>query len=68
MDLLLAVLLIPGLSIATIVVSLFGPTAPLLAGFAWFIAASFIMNGVLLLEVASCERNSASSGNRAGQS
>jgi len=58
MDLLLAALLIAGLSIATIVVSLFGPTAPLLAGFAWFVAASFVVNGLLLLEVANCERNS----------
>lgn len=59
MDLLLAMLLIAGLSVATIVVSLFGPTQPLIAGFAWFVAASFIVNGLLLLEVASCERNSA---------
>ena len=58
-DLLMAVLLVAGLSIATIVVSLFGPTQPLVAGFAWFVAASFIVNGLLLLEVASCERNSA---------
>lgn len=58
MDLLLAALLAAGLSIATVVVSLFGPTAPLLAGFAWFVAASFIVNGLLLLEVADCERKS----------
>jgi uncharacterized membrane protein HdeD (DUF308 family) len=57
MDLLLAALLTAGLSIATIVVSLFGPTAPLLAGFAWFVAASFVVNGLLLLEVASRERS-----------
>jgi uncharacterized membrane protein HdeD (DUF308 family) len=56
MDLVLAVLLIAGLSIATIVVSLFGPTAPLIASFAWVLAASFVVNGLLLLEVASCER------------
>lgn len=54
-DLLLAVLLAAGLSITTIVVSLFGPTAPLIASFAWFVAASFIINGFLLLEVASSE-------------
>ena len=35
MDLLLAVLLIAGLSIATIVISLFGPTRWLIASFAW---------------------------------
>jgi uncharacterized membrane protein HdeD (DUF308 family) len=59
MDLLLAVLLVTGLSIATIVVSLFGPTAPLIASFAWVLAASFVINGLLLLEVASCERDAA---------
>ena len=57
MDFLLAVLLIAGLSIATIVVSLFGPTPQLIASFAWVLAASFVVNGVLLLEVASCERS-----------
>lgn len=55
MDLLLAIFLIAGLSITTIVVSIFGPTPPLIASFAWFVAASFIVNGLLLLEVASCE-------------
>jgi len=56
MDFLLAMLLVTGLSIATIVVSLFGPTAPLIASFAWILAASFVVNGLSLLEVASCER------------
>jgi hypothetical protein len=50
------VLLIAGLSIATIVVSIFGPTPPLVASFSWVLAASFVVNGLLLLEVASCER------------
>jgi uncharacterized membrane protein HdeD (DUF308 family) len=58
MDFLLALLLVAGLSIATIVISLFGPTPPLIASFAWVLAASFIVNGLMLLEVASCERNS----------
>ena len=58
MDFLLAVLLIAGLSIATIIISLFGPTEPLVASFAWVLAASFVVNGNLLLEVASCERPS----------
>jgi len=53
---LLAVLLIAGLSIATIIVSIFGPTPQLIASFAWILAASFVVNGLLLLEVASCER------------
>lgn len=60
MDLLLGILLIAGLSITTIVISLFGPTPWLIASFAWFVAASFVVNGLLLLEVASCERESAS--------
>jgi uncharacterized membrane protein HdeD (DUF308 family) len=58
MDILLAVLLIAGLSIATIVISIFGPTPPLIASFAWVLAGSFVVNGLLLLEVASCERES----------
>lgn len=57
MDLLLAVLLIAGLSITTIVISIFGPTHWLIASFAWFVGASFVVNGLLLLEVASCERS-----------
>jgi len=56
MDFLLAVLLIAGLSISTIVISLFGPTPELIATFAWVLAASFVVNGLMLLEVASCER------------
>ncbi|GAA4714425.1 hypothetical protein H9L13_04660 [Sphingomonas lutea] len=55
-DFLLAVLLIAGLSIAAVVVSLFGPTPPLIATFSWILAASFVATGLLLLEVASCER------------
>jgi uncharacterized membrane protein HdeD (DUF308 family) len=54
MDFLLAVLLIAGLSISTLVVSIFGPTPELVASFAWVLAASFVVNGLLLLEVASC--------------
>ena len=56
MDFLLAILLIAGLSISTIIVSLFGPTPELVASFAWVLAASFVVNGLMLLEVASCER------------
>jgi hypothetical protein len=59
MDFLLAALLVAGLSIATIVVSIFGPTAQLIASFAWVLAASFAVNGLLLLEVASCEKTNA---------
>jgi hypothetical protein len=56
MDLVLAVLLATGLSISTLIVSLFGPTPPLIASFAWVLAASFVVNGLMLLEVANCER------------
>jgi hypothetical protein len=58
-DFLLAVLLIAGLSISTIVVSVFGPTRELIATFAWVLAASFVANGLMLLEVASCEEEAA---------
>jgi hypothetical protein len=56
MDFVLAVLLIAGLSISTLVISIFGPTTELVASFAWVLAASFVVNGLLLLEVASCAR------------
>lgn len=59
LDFLLGVLLITGLSISTIVISLFGPTQELVATFAWILAASFVVNGLMLLEVASCERDAA---------
>ena len=54
MDFLLAVLLMAGLSISTLIISLFGPTRELVASFSWVLAASFIVNGLLLLEVATC--------------
>ena len=56
-DFLLAVLLVAGLSLAAVVVSLFGPTPPLIATFSWVLAASFVATGLLLLEVASCEQD-----------
>jgi uncharacterized membrane protein HdeD (DUF308 family) len=56
LDFLLGVLLITGLSISTIVISVFGPTRELVASFSWILAASFVVNGLMLLEVASCER------------
>ena len=58
-DFLLAVLLIAGLSASTLVVSVFGPTRELIATFAWVLAASFVANGLLLLQVASCEEEAA---------
>ena len=59
MDFLLAVLLIAGLSISTIIISIFGPTPELVASFAWVLAASFVVNGLMLLEVASGAKESA---------
>ena len=58
-DAVLGVLLLAGLSIATLVVTIFGPTPTLVASFAWVFALSFVVTGMLLLEVASCERESA---------
>lgn len=58
-DFLLAILLIAGLSISTIVVDVFGPTRELIASFAWVLAASFVANGLLQLQVASCTEESA---------
>jgi hypothetical protein len=60
MDFLLAVLLMAGLSISTLIISLFGPTRELVASFSWVLAGSFIVNGLLLLEVASCADDAAS--------
>jgi uncharacterized membrane protein HdeD (DUF308 family) len=56
MDLALGVLLVVGLSVAAIVVNLFGATPDLIASFAWFLALSFVVNGLMLLEVASVAR------------
>lgn len=53
-DLALSLLLVAGLSSATLVVSLFGPTPEIVASFAWVLAASFVTTGLMLLEVASC--------------
>jgi len=59
MDFFLAAVLLVGLSISTLVIALFGPTPTLVASFAWVFALSFVVTGTLLLEVASCERESA---------
>ena len=55
-DLVLALILGVGLSIASLIVSLFGATPPMIASFAWILALSFIATAMLLLEVASCAR------------
>lgn len=56
MDLALALILVIGISIASLVVVLFGATPPLIASFAWVLALSFVVNGMMLLEVAACAR------------
>ncbi len=58
-DLALGLLLIVGLSISTLIVTLFGPTPEMVASFAWILAVSFVATGMLLLEIASCERDMA---------
>lgn len=58
-DLVLGVVLLLGISIATLVVTLFGPTQGLIASFAWVLALSFVATGMLMLEIASCEREAA---------
>ena len=55
-DLVLALVLVVGLSIATLIVTLFGATSPMIASFAWVLALSFIATAMLLLQVASCAR------------
>jgi hypothetical protein len=60
-DFLLALVLLVGLSLSTVVVLLFGPTPAVVASFAWIVALSFVVTGLLLLEVASCEREVADS-------
>lgn len=58
MDLFLAIVLVIGVSIATLVLTLFGPTSDVVAGFAWILALSFVVTGSMLLEIASCEKQS----------
>jgi len=58
-DFLLALVLLVGLSLSSVVVLLFGPTPAVVATFAWIVALSFVATGLLLLEVASCEREGA---------
>ena len=56
-DFALGMLMLGGLSIATFIVMLFGPTPQLVASFAWVFAISFLVTGGLLLEIASCFRD-----------
>ena len=56
----LGLLLLTGLSVTTLVVTLFGPVPQLVSGFAWVLALSFVATGTLLLEVAGCESHPSS--------
>jgi len=58
-DLVLATILIIGLPLASIVVALFGTTSDLIASFSWVMAVSFLATGVMLLQIATCEREGA---------
>ena len=58
-DFVLALVLIVGVSLSSVVVLLFGPTTAVVASFAWIVALSFVATGLLLLEVASYEREGA---------
>ncbi|MDE8652822.1 hypothetical protein [Novosphingobium album (ex Liu et al. 2023)] len=51
-DLLLALVLLLGLHISTLVVVIFGPTSELVASFALVFAASFFVSGVMILMLA----------------
>jgi uncharacterized membrane protein HdeD (DUF308 family) len=55
-DFILAMVVTAGISISALIVTLFGPTQPLIAHFAWILAISFVATGSMLLEVASCAR------------
>jgi len=55
-DFVLALILLVGLSLSSVIVLLFGPTPAIVASFAWIVALSLVATGLLLLEVASCER------------
>ena len=61
-DLALALILLTGISIATLIIGLFGPTPEVIASFAWILSLSFLVTGMWLLETASCEREVRSTG------
>jgi uncharacterized membrane protein HdeD (DUF308 family) len=58
-DFVLGAALIAGLSVSTLVVTIFGPSPQLLASYGWVLALSFIATGTLLLAVASSESQAA---------
>jgi uncharacterized membrane protein HdeD (DUF308 family) len=58
-DFVLGAALLAGLSVTTLVVTIFGPSPQLLASYGWVLALSFIATGTLLFEIASCENEAA---------
>lgn len=52
LDVILAAVVWTGLTASTLVIALFGPTKPIIADFAWVIAASFVGSGLLLVRLA----------------
>lgn len=58
-DLALAVIVVLGIPLASIVVALFGTTSDLVASFSWVMALSFLATGAMLLQIAACEREGA---------
>lgn len=59
-DLLLAVILMEGLSVSTLTMFLFGPTPIMVAGFACVVAVSLVMTGCLMIEIAASETTAGS--------
>ena len=62
-DLALALILLTGISIATLIVGLFGPTPEVIASFSWVVALSFLVTGLWMLATASCERDTSADRN-----
>lgn len=57
-DLALGSVLLLGLSASTLTLTLFGITPEIIRSFSWVVALSFVATGMLLIEVAVCERAS----------
>ena len=55
-DLTLGAVLLLGLSASTLTLAFFGITPEVVRSFAWVVALSFVATGMLLMEVAACER------------
>lgn len=60
-DLTLGAVLLFGLSSSTLTLTFFGITPEIIGSFAWVVALSFVATGLLLMEVAACERTDGNS-------